>query len=171
MSHICTQHLGERMSEFTTGSHIIQKEKQMLLVTNNSVFYHVGCDRNLVFWSSSAFSSSLDYYYIFWWICITTGDDEPGDVYGDGYEKHDSMYLLHFVIRVLLFLFFFLFFFFFCESPEKLWILFSDTVLSTSCKYFTSTKKPNNMFCSFTTNKKILLFYVAWLVFFFYYYF
>lgn len=46
-------------------------------------------------------------------------------------------------------------FFLSATSPEKLWILFSDTVLSTSCIYFTSReKKPNNMFCSFTKNKK-----------------
>lgn len=38
-SYICIQHLDERMSEFTTRKiTLIQKEKQMLLVTNNSVF-------------------------------------------------------------------------------------------------------------------------------------
>lgn len=79
---------------------------------------------------------------------------------GEGYEKHYSMYLLHFVIWVLLFLFLFCF----ClsqESRKAVNFILRHCTVNQSCKYFTSTKKkkqPNNMFCSFTTNNKKILF-------------
>lgn len=92
-------------------------------------------------------------------VCITTGD-EPGNVYGGGYEKHTAC-----IYCTLWFGCAFPVFLFIARVPKKLWILFSDTVLSTRVVNISPAQKrkpnkqTNDMFCSFTTNKKVLLFY------------
>lgn len=60
----------------------------------------------------------------------------------------------HVFIALLWFGCAFLVFSFYRENPEKLWILFSDTVLSSRVVNISPAQKTNNMFCSFTTNKK-----------------
>lgn len=60
-------------------------------------------------------------------------------------EEHYSLYLLHFVIWVLLFLL--ILFFPFFTSSEKLWILFSDTVLSTRVVNISPAQKKNQTIC------------------------
>lgn len=74
------------------------------------------------------------------------------------YEKHYSMYLLHFVIRVLLFLFCFVFLFLFITRVLEKAVnfifqtLYCRPVVNISPAQ--KRRKPNDMFCSFTTNKK-----------------
>lgn len=63
----------------------------MLLVTNNYFCHHVGCDIILVCFLKYIFFS-FDYCFFSFSnesVCITTGD-EPGNVYGGGYEKHTA---------------------------------------------------------------------------------
>lgn len=75
---------------------------------------------------------------------------------GEGYEKHYSMYLLHFVIWVLLFLFLFCF----ClsqESRKAVNFILRHCTVNQSCKYFTSTKKKkNNQTICFVVSQQII---------------
>ena len=124
-------------------------------------FHHVGCDMILfVFWSSSAFFFFP--HLIFFLcsnesVCITTGD-EPGNVYGGGYEKHTACIYctLWFGCAFPVFFFFFFFLFsFYRESPEKLWILFSDTVLSTRVVNISPAQKNTKQTICFVVSQQI----------------
>lgn len=87
------------------------------------------------------------------------------------------MYLLHFVIWVCFscFCFFLLLFSFYRESPEKLWILFSDTVLSTRVVNISPAQKNTKQTICFVVSqqiKKVLLFYFhvfCWFLLFYFY--
>lgn len=73
---------------------------------------------------------------------------------------------------LFLFLFFFLLLFsFYRESPEKLWILFSDTVLSTRVVNISPAQKNTKQTICFVVSqqiKKVLLFYFHVFCWFFY---
>ena len=155
------------------------RETQMLLVSNNSVFSSCRLCYNCLFSEVQVhfffFFSSFDFFLCSnESVCITTGD-EPGNVYGGGYEKHTACIYctLWFgcAFPVFFFFFFFLIFFLSRESRKAVNFILRHCTVDQSCKYFTSTKKyqTNNMFCSFTTNKKKgLLFFFHVFCWFFY---
>lgn len=125
---------------------IIQRKKQMLLVTNNSVFffYHVGCDIILV-----CFLKFKCIFLPHWIYYFFSSNESVLRLVMMNLVMCMEMATRNITACIYCTLWFgccFSCFSFYRESPEKLWILFSDTVLSTSCKYFTSTQK-NQTIC------------------------
>lgn len=119
----------------------------------NSLFFEVQVHFFFLVWLLLFF-----FYYSNESVCITTGD-EPGNVYGGGYEKHTACIYCTFVIWVCFSCFFF-FFFLSRESRKAVNFILRHCTVDQSCKYFTSTEKQTICFVVSQQIKKVLLFYL-----------
>lgn len=110
------------------------RETQMLLVSNNSVFSSCRLCYNCLF---SEVQVHFFCFFLIWFfflcsnesVCITTGD-EPGNVYGGGYEKHTACIYctLWFGCAFPVFFVFFYYYFLFIARVPKSCEFYSQTL-------------------------------------------
>lgn len=157
------------------------RETQMLLVSNNSVFSSCRLCYNCLF--SEVQVHFFCFFLIWFFFYVLMNLFVLRLVMNLVMCMEAAMRNIQHVFIALcdlgvlfLFLFFFLLLFsFYRESPEKLWILFSDTVLSTRVVNISPAQKNTKQTICFVVSqqiKKVLLFYFhvfCWFLLFYFY--